>query len=287
MLGLGPSMTAPLVAVAMPVTGPMPQFFGTMEARLCQTEAEKHATQKLRYRVFYDEMGADPLPQYLPEKREFDRYDDVCDTLMIIDHARGNGDDAVVGTYRLIRADAAKRAGGFYTAQEYDITPILGFAGNLLELGRSCVHPDYRNRPTMQLLWRGLAAYVFYHKIDLMFGCASFPGTNPHAFAQELAYLHHFHSCPQDLRPRCLPQFYQSMDLAPKDQVDAKAALHNLPPLIKGYMRLGGTFGDGAYIDRQFNSVDVLVMVQTATMSDKYFRYYERTTIMETETEGV
>ena len=285
MLGFNAAMNQTLPAPAL-IAGPPPQFFGTMEARLCQTQAERRATQLLRYKVFYEDMGATPLPQYLPEKREFDRYDDICDTLLIIDHARGGGDDAVVGTYRLIRADAAAKVGGFYTAQEYDIAPILGFAGNLLELGRSCVHPDYRNRPTMQLLWRGLAAYVFYHKIDLMFGCASFPGLDPNAYAQELAYLHHFHPCPANIRPRCLPQFYQTMDLVPKDQVNAKAALHKLPPLIKGYMRLGGTFGDGAYIDRQFNTIDVLVMVQTANMTEKYFRYYERTTNMDSEPEA-
>lgn len=273
-----PSLALPPLA-----DDPPPQHFGTMEARLCRTTAERRATQALRYKVFYEDMGATPSPEFLTHKREYDRYDEVCDTLMIIDHARGSGDDAVIGTYRLIQAEAAMKCGGFYTAQEYDITPILNFRGKVLELGRSCVHPDYRNRPTMQLLWRGLAAYVFYHKIDLMFGCASFPGTELGPIADELAYLHHFHSAAADLRPRCLPQFYQSMDLRQKDQIDPKIVLHNLPPLIKGYMRLGGTFGDGAYIDRQFNTVDVLVMVQTATMSEKYFRYYERTTVMDAE----
>ena len=90
----------------------------------------------------------------------------------------------MVATYRLIRAVAAARIGRFYSAGEYDITPVVTFPGQVMELGRSCVHPDYRGRAAMQLLWRGIAAYVFLHRIDLMFGCASLPGTNPDAVAR-------------------------------------------------------------------------------------------------------
>lgn len=257
------------------------QFFGTMEARLAIGEDEIRASQALRYRVFYEEMGAIPTPEMRAQKRDFDKYDEVCDHLLIFDHTLGTGPDAVVGTYRLIRKEAAMKIGGFYSASEYDITKILAFQGNLLELGRSCVAEKYRTRPTMQLLWRGIAGYVFHHKIDLMFGCASFGGNDPMAHAEAMAYLHHYHLAPDALRARTLPSLYQDMNLMPKDQIDPKRALNALPPLIKGYMRLGGFFGDGAFIDKQFNSIDVLVMVQTNQITDKYFKYYERTVLTE------
>jgi putative hemolysin len=182
----------------------------------------------------------------------------------------------VVATYRLIRADAAARIGRFYSADEYDITPLVNLPGNLLELGRSCVHPAYRNRTAMQLLWRGIAAYVFLHRIDLMFGCASLPGTDPEAIAAELTYLYHNHLAPPALRPRALPNRYVDMRRLDPAAIDAKRTQASLPPLIKGYLRLGGFVGDGAVIDRQFNTTDVAVVVKTDLMTDKYYRHYER-----------
>lgn len=257
------------------------QFLGDLEARLARDEGEIEAAQRLRYKIFYEEMGAQPGASVLAEKRDSDAYDDVCDHLLVLDHRLGKGTDSIVATYRLIRKEAAQRAGGFYSAGEYDISNIEKFPGQLLELGRSCVAENYRNRPTMQLLWRGIAGYVFHHHIDLMFGCASFPGIDPAQHAESLSYLHHYHPAPKNVSPRALPERYVNMNLMAKDQVDPKRALLNLPPLIKGYLRLGGFFGDGAVIDAPFNTVDVLVMVQTDQITDKYFKYYERTTITE------
>ncbi|TAH35376.1 MAG: GNAT family N-acetyltransferase [Alphaproteobacteria bacterium] len=264
----------------MPFATPVPsQFFGTMEARLASDESEIRAAQQLRYKIFYEEMGAKPTPEFQKQKRDFDKYDDVCDHLLILDHKIGKGPDAIVATYRLIRQSAAEAVGGFYSTAEYDISKIMQFPGNLLELGRSCVHEKYRTRPTMQLLWRGIAGYVFHHKLDLMFGCASFHGNDVMAHAESLSYLYHYHLAPERLRAKTLPDLYVDMNLMPKESIDPKRALMALPPLIKGYMRLGGFYGDGAYIDQQFNSIDVFVMVQTDQITDKYFKYYERTTI--------
>ncbi len=266
-------------------THPPSQFFGSMEARLAETESEIIAAQNLRYRIFYDEMGATPTPEFKKSQRDFDKYDDICDHLLIFDHKIGKGTDAIVATYRLIRKDAAGLVGGFYSASEYDISKIHQFPGTVLELGRSCVHEKYRTRPTMQLLWRGIAGYIFHHKLDLMFGCASFHGTDMSAHAESLSYLYHYHLAPENLRVRTLPQYYADMNLIPKDRIDPKRALLALPPLIKGYMRLGGFFGDGAYIDRQFNSIDVFVMVNREELSEKYSRYYERTTLTTADTD--
>ncbi len=252
--------------------------FNTLEVRLAKDESEILAAQRLRYQVFYEEMHAKPNDEVLALKRDFDAFDPLCDHLLVLDHARGEGAEAVVGTYRLIRKPAADAHGGFYTASEYDIAPLLALDGNLLELGRSCVHVDYRTRPTMQLLWRGIAAYVFHYDIALMFGCASLPGVDPSALALPLAYLHHAHLAPPELRPRALPERYVAMDLLPKEAIDQRAAIEALPPLIKGYLRLGGFVGDGAVIDHQFNTVDVCVIVKTDLVTDKYYKHYARTT---------
>lgn len=249
---------------------------GSMEVRLAADQAEIEAAQALRYRVFYEERSAIPVGEMAALRRDVDRYDAIADHLLVLDHSRGDGPQAVVGTYRLIRRSRADAHGGFYTAGEYDISKIVAFPGEILELGRSCVDAGYRNRPTMQLLWKGIAAFVFRYEITLMFGCASLPGTDVDALAGQLAYLHHHHLAPERLRVRALPELYVDMNRMPAAAVDAKAALAALPPLIKGYLRLGGFVGDGAVIDPQFNTVDVCIIVQTDAVTEKYYRHYER-----------
>jgi len=249
---------------------------GNLGVRLASTAAEIDAVEALRYRVFYGEMGAEPDAETARTGRDRDRFDAIADHLLVVDHAIGSGAEGVVGTYRLIQHDAAKRLGGFYSASEYDISPILGFPGRIMELGRSCVDAAYRNRAAMQLLWRGIAAYVFHYQIDLMFGCASLPGTDPDAVAMELTYLYLNHLAPPALRPRALPHRFVEMRRLRPDMLDSKRALALLPPLVKGYLRLGGFVGDGAVIDRQFNTTDVAVVVKTDLVTDKYYRHYER-----------
>lgn len=249
---------------------------GSMEVRLAATEAEVDAAQALRYRVFYEERAARPVGDMARRRRDFDEYDAIADHLLVLDHNLGEGPQAVVGTYRLIRRSRADAHGGFYTAGEYDISKLVAFPGEILELGRSCVDLRYRNRPTMQLLWKGIAAFVFHYDITLMFGCASLPGNDVEALADQLSYLYHHHLAPERLRVRALPELHVEMNRKPADQVDAKAALAALPPLVKGYLRLGGFVGDGAVIDPQFNTTDVCVIVQTDAVTDKYYRHYER-----------
>jgi len=249
---------------------------GNLGVRLATSGADLDAIQALRYRVFYLEMGAHPNPQAAATQRDRDAFDDVADHLLVVDHSLSDDAGAVVGTYRLIRRDAARRIGQFYSADEYDISRIVAHRGAILELGRSCVDAGYRNRAVMQLLWRGIAAYVFQHQIDLMFGCASLPGTDPDALALELGYLHHHHLAPPEIRPRALPDRRVAMDRMEAAAVNPTAALSRLPPLVKGYLRLGGFVGDGAVIDRQFNTTDVAVVVQTDLVTEKYYRHYER-----------
>lgn len=249
---------------------------GNLGVRLAVSEAEIDAVQSLRFRVFYGELGAVPDSLTAATHRDRDRFDHIADHLLVIDHAIGSGAEGVVGTYRLIQREAAAKLGGFYSAAEYDISPIESFPGRVLELGRSCVDAAYRNRAAMQLLWRGIAAYVFHHQIDLMFGCASLPGTDPDALALELTYLYDNHLAPPALRPRALPERMVEMRRLRAGAVDARRSLAQLPPLIKGYLRLGGFVGDGAVIDSQFNTTDVAIVVKTDLVTDKYYRHYER-----------
>ena len=248
----------------------------TLGVRLATNAAEIDAMSALRYNVFYQEMGARPDTATAATRRDRDLYDTVADHLLVVDHALGEGPESVVGTYRLIQREAAASLGQFYSADEYDIAPIEANPGGILELGRSCVDARYRSRAVMQLLWRGIAAYVAQHKIELMFGCASLPGTDPDVLALELSYLYYNHLAPAAIRPRALPHRYIEMRRIDRDQIDSRAALNKLPPLIKGYLRLGGFVGDGAVIDPQFNTTDVAIVVQTDLITDKYHKHYER-----------
>ena len=230
----------------------------------------------LRYRIFYDEMAAKPTPEMAARHQDFDDFDPIADHLIAIDRAIGDGPEAVVATYRLIRREAAAEYGQFYSEDEYDITPLLNWPGPILELGRSCVGEGHRTRSTMTVMWRGLAEYVMHHDIGVMFGCASLHGTNPQELALPLAYLHHFHMAPPELRPRALPERFVDMNLVEAEAIDRKKALVALPPLIKGYLRLGGFVGEGAVVDEQFNTTDVCVIVKTDLVTGKYYRHYTR-----------
>jgi len=256
-----------------------------LEVRLAASSAEIDAAQALRYRVFYEEMGARPTAREAIDRRDRDCFDEHCDHLLIIDHERGGMGDTVVATYRLLRRGQAARHGGFYTATEFDIALLLAYPGEILELGLSCVEPAYRTGAIMQLMWHGIADYVLRHDIKLMFGCASLAGTDVARLRPALAYLHQYHLAPPFIRARALAGRYVSMDLLPPDNIDAEAvvaqvyarsAVAALPPLVKGYLRVGGFVGDGAVIDHQFGTTDVCIVVVTDGVTDKYFKHFLR-----------
>ena len=247
-----------------------------LHLRLAETEEEVAAAQALRYRVFYEEMSAKMTSVIAAAKRDFDVFDDYCDHMVVFDDARGAGPEAIIGTYRVMRRDAAKRCGRFYTAGEFNIAHLLAFPGEVMELGRSCIKADHRNGATMQLLWRGIADYVMAHDVGLMFGCASLPGTEPAPLAAPLSYLYHHHLAPPVLRARALPERYVAMNVIPLGDISPRTALHMLPPLLKGYLRLGGFVGEGAVIDHDFGTTDVCVVVKTQSVTDRYFRHYTR-----------
>lgn len=240
-----------------------------VEVRLARNEDEVAAAQRLRYRVFFDEMGAHPNPAAQASGRDEDKYDAVCDHLLAV------ANNQVVGTYRLIRREAAEAVGGFYTTDEFDISSLLSYPGNLLELGRSCVDANWRSRGAVQQLWQGLAAYIVEHRIDLLFGCASLPGTDPSLHGPQLAYLRDHHRAPVELRTRALsPHAVDTSALAAQDG-DQRRLFCALPPLLKGYLRAGAWVGEGAVIDPHFNTTDVLVVMDTAAISSRYQRRFE------------
>ena len=251
---------------------------GDLIVRLAHKRRDVASAQALRYRVFYREMGASANLRTKVWRRDFDRFDRACDHLLVIDRARRKRPPAifgqVVGTCRLMRRSVADRQGGFYSAEEFDLRRLLEQPGECLELGRSCVDPDYRSRAVIDRLWSGIADYVQGHGIGLLFGCASLPGTRPEDLAPLLAYLHHHHLAPPDCRPQAVPARYVDMRLLPADRVEPRAAWAALPPLLRGYLRLGAKIGDGAVVDHQFNTTDVCVVLRTERLAGRYQQRY-------------
>ncbi len=260
--------------------GPSLGRSGTLELRLATKKSEIRKAQKLRFKVFFEEGGAVAEGAAALVRRDICPFDRVCDHLLVIDHAVrnrfGKTKPRVVGSYRLLRQEVAQANFGFYSAREFDIGPMLARHPNsrFLELGRSCVLADYRGKKTIEMLWRGIWAYVKHYQIDAMIGCASLEGTDPSKFAPQLGFLfHHAKADPQWL-VRPLPHKFTAMDKLSMDQVDAKRALASLPPLVKGYMRVGAKFGEGAVIDRQFGVTDVFVVMPINEIEGRYIEYF-------------
>ena len=245
--------------------------------KIADCEEDLIAAQRLRYRVFVEELGAIGPTVDHANRRETDAFDSVYDHLLLVDQRRQPRNlDHVVGVYRLLRSDVAEKGSGYYSENEYDLTGLRNTKRRLLELGRSCVDMDHRGGVAMFLLWNALAEYVLKHQIEIMFGVASYHGTDVQTIAQSLAYLNQNHLAPKSFCPRVLPQFYQSLDLVDPEKIDRKLAMKQTPALIKAYLRLGGFIGDGAYIDRNFNTVDVCLIMDTETMSNRHRTAYRR-----------
>ncbi len=247
---------------------------GDLTVKIAEQESEVIESQKLRYRIFCLEMGGKASPEIQAQQRDFDEFDVVCDHLLVLDITRPEGNQ-VVGTYRLLRSSVMPKIGRYYSEAEYDVSKLKAVDGEIMELGRSCVDEDYRNRAVMDLLWRGIGAYVNQYDVKIMFGCASFTGDNPEEHALALSYLHYTHRAPDHLCPRTLEELYVPMNQLPEDQVDTRDALRAMPALIKGYLRIGGYIGDGAFLDHDYNTTDVSIVVETDKVAAKYASRYK------------
>jgi putative hemolysin len=262
---------------AHPVLGRL----GELEVRLAASAAEIRRAQALRYRVFYEEMSAMPGRRALSRRRDADDFDGICDHLLVLDHSALDGPlrrarPAIVGTYRLLRQEVASAHGGFYSEGEFDIAPLFRRKPQLrfLEVGRSCVLAPYRSTRTLELLWHGIWAYVLMHRIDVMIGCASLAGTDPDGLAAPLSFLSRVSRAPDEWQVRAHDHLRVEMERLPNAALDARATLRSLPPLIKGYLRLGAYVGDGAVIDRQFGTTDVLIVLPVAEINRRYIEHF-------------
>lgn len=251
---------------------------GRFTVRLAESEEDVAAAQRLRYRVFVEEMGAKASSEDAALRRERDAFDEHFDHLLLIDNEVNPEDplDGVAGVYRLLRGEVARAGCGFYGEGEYDLTKIRNYPREVVELGRSCVGLDYRGGAAMHLLWTGLGKYVADYRIEILFGVASFHGDDPAELALPLSYLHHYHLAPEDLRVRTRDEFFVPMDTIPEAEINRAEALRQIPTLIKAYIRLGGFVGEGAYVDHDFNTVDVCLLMDTTRMVDRYRDFYQR-----------
>jgi putative hemolysin len=254
--------------------------FGSLEVRLTRKKSEIRRAQRLRYKVFYEEMAATPNVLAMLWRRDEDAFDPIFDHLLVLDHGdpnrKGWRRPNVVGTYRVLRQDIADVHDGFYTQGEYDIAPLIQskLGASFMELGRSCVLKPYRNRRTLELLWHGIWSYVRQHRVDVMIGCASFPGVDPTQHAMALSFLHHTARAPEEWRVAAHDHLRVDMNMMPKEALNMRAALKAMPPLIKGYLRLGAYIGDGAVIDRQFRTTDVLIILPVEHINSRYFAHF-------------
>ncbi|WP_135505387.1 GNAT family N-acetyltransferase [Roseovarius aestuariivivens] len=241
--------------------------------RVAKDAEDLRRAQRLRYDVFVEELGGDgPLVDHTA-RLERDRFDEIFDHLILADEIR-HGE--IVGVYRLMRDDQARETGQFYSEDEYDLSALKSSGRRLMELGRSCLAKGYRGGTAMYHLWTGLAQYIAKHEIEILFGVASFHGTDAKALAQPLSLLHHRHLAPETLRVRALAPHFQRMDLLPENAIDRRAAMLQVPSLIKAYLRLGGFVGEGAFIDHAFNTTDVCLVMDTARLSERQKSIYSK-----------
>ncbi len=259
---------------------------GELCVRLAHNKEDLKAVQALRYSIFYKTLGAHPKLSQRLTRLDRDHYDNLCEHLMLTTRAVVHGapkktrlanGETVVGCYRLLRRGIAEQSSGFYSANEFDLAPFLSGIGrglNILELGRSCVAPAFRTGNGISLMWRGLGVLVNTYEIDAMIGCASFAGTNLETLAQPLSYLHHYHSAEGMWRVRAHQERYNDMKVLAREEINTKAALRALPPVLRGYLRSGALIGDGAVIDHQFNTTDVFVLMPMSQLSERYRERY-------------
>ena len=243
-----------------------------LRVRLAETPDDVAAAQRLRYAVFYEEGSAQPDRGAALSRMDADPFDAVCDHLLVVDCAN----DVLVGTYRLLRQEVAEAHDGFYTAREFELKPLIDRHRhlNFVELGRSCVLRPYRTRSVIELLWQGVWDYVRHHRMDVMIGCASLEGTDPDALALPLSFLAEEFAAPEAWRASALSERHVEMRRLPACAIDRRAAFKSLPPLVKGYLRLGCHVGEGAVIDHQFHTTDVLIVLPVSSINSRYFAHY-------------
>lgn len=256
---------------------------GSLELKFAITRKEIRALQKMRYRVFFEQGGAVADPFTRAQRRDNCPFDRLCDHIVVVDHdyvtRMGRRKPRIVGAYRVLRQDVTGCPSRFYAANEFDIADLVGRHPDkrFMELGRSCVLPEYRARRVLELLWRGVLAYVQHHNIDVMFGCASLPGADPHAHQSALQFLRTHAQADGHWRARSkmsAPTPVHQEGSNSRMQAPDRRTLASLPPLIKGYLRLGAMFAEDVFVDHAFGTTDVLVVLPVERIGSRYIKHF-------------
>jgi L-ornithine Nalpha-acyltransferase len=272
--GAAMTINVDTIGLVLPVNGAVLGRIGSLEVRLAKTIPEITAAQALRFEVFFKERGfacdvAIPL--------DMDRFDAHCAHLLIIDTAvLGTLSDQLVGTARMLLDDKALNAGGFYSESEFTLRSLRQRQANkkFLEIGRTCIKAEWRSKRTVELMWQGIWAFALENKIDVMVGCASLDGTVPAAHATALSLMHHHYRAKGAWRAKALPERFSSMDLMPFEAINLKEAMLAMPPLLKGYLRIGAYVGEGCVIDTDFGTTDVFIVLPVAKIKQRYIKHY-------------
>jgi len=236
---------------------------GKLTVSMARTVSEIAEAQRLRYKVFGEEMGASLASAH--EGIDRDIFDSYCDHLLV----RDNADNKVIGTYRILSPDCARSIGSYYSETEFDLTRLAHLRNSMVEVGRSCVHMDFRDGATITRLWGGLADYMSRHDHQYLIGCASISMRDGGHYAASVYHkLHKQYAAPAEYRvfPRC-PLPLEALD----HTLDA-----SIPPLIKGYLRLGAYIGGAPAWDPDFNTADLFIMLPMSRLSARYAKHFIR-----------
>ena len=231
--------------------------------KLAETKEELEQIYRLRYFDLILDYNKNQINENEMDK---DEYDEICDQMIAVD----KNTNKVIGTYRLLKNSRLPDGMKFLAETEFDISPLKKY--EVLEVGRAVVKPEYRDGSTITMLWKGVIRYAVSENIDFMIGTASFHGVVVNKYQDSLSYLHYNHLSPEDIRCSVNKTTWSRIDL--KENYDPLEAKKNLPPLIKGYLRLGATIGEGAYLDIPFNSLDVLIVLKISDIEQKYLKRF-------------
>ena len=250
------SLQNPAAAVSEGLDRGRPQ----LTVSFARSREDVRAAQRLRHRVFIEELGARIGARLSNVER--DRYDPFCEHLIVRDHAIGE----VIGTYRLLTPERAARLGTFIAGSEFDLAPLEALRGSLAELGRACIHRDYRSGAAIMLLWSGIAAFIRAQGVRYLFGCASIGmedgGVNALAVYAAVS-SHHL-----------APVQYRVIPRTPLAHIAGECARARIPALLKGYLRLGAWVCGEPASDPEFNTADLLVLLSLERLEARYARHF-------------
>ena len=248
-------------------------FKPTFYVKLADSKNEIKSAQKLRYQVFFSERNKKKIFNIDNFRKDSDKYDNYCDHIVVIHKKSKFSKNKIVGTYRLLKQSVAENKSGFYSSEEYNLTKLLNSNKyiNMLELSRSCISKDFRNKNVLQLMWKEIYKYIENNKVDAMFGTASFLDTNLYKLSNQLIYLNNSHKMPNDIMVNALDKCRAKIDYSRNIKMNLKL-VKSLPTLIKGYLKLNAYIGDGAVVDHKFKTTDIFVFLPVNDINYQYVK---------------